>query len=296
MGVEFPPPRWAVPGIIAEGVNLLCGAPKLGKSWLALGLAVDVATGGHAFGSIQVKQGDALYLALEDTGRRLQNRLRKVLGDTPAPSRLTIQTACPPFPEGGAHIRQWLDTHPDARLVIVDVLAKMRGAETANSSAYSADYHAINNIKRIADEYNVAVLVLHHTRKAAADDFLDQVSGTHGIAGAADAILVLKRTRGTADGALHITGRDIDETEKALKFHPGTGRWTLLDGPAVEHLVGDTRAKILSHLREHPGASPKQIAEATGVAANTVRQTCVRMVEDGQLTTDGKGHYTAVTV
>ena len=90
MAAVFPEPRWAVPGIVAEGVTVLAGAPKAGKSWLGLGLGLACATGGKALGSIDVDAGPALYLALEDTGLRLQTRLRLVLGEDPAPTTLTL--------------------------------------------------------------------------------------------------------------------------------------------------------------------------------------------------------------
>ncbi|MDC7338944.1 AAA family ATPase [Streptomyces lydicus] len=98
MAAEFPEPKWAVPGILAEGVNLLAGPPKVGKSWLSLGLALAVAAGGYAFDSVPVDGGPVLYLALEDTPRRLQTRMGKMLGGQPAPGGLTLVTECPPFP------------------------------------------------------------------------------------------------------------------------------------------------------------------------------------------------------
>jgi hypothetical protein len=136
MGMTFPPPRWAVPGVISEGVNLLAGPPKVGKSWLSLGLALDVATGGTAFGTIPVDGGPVLYLALEDTARRLQSRIGKVLAGRPAPAGLTLATSCPPLPQGGDEaIAGWLDRNRDARMVILDVFAKMRGASAPGMSA-----------------------------------------------------------------------------------------------------------------------------------------------------------------
>src|SRR6185437_183029 len=102
MAAEFPPVRWAVPGLIAEGVNLLAGPPKVGKSWLSLGLALSVAAGTPALGSVEVEAGPVLYLALEDTPRRLQSRMRKILDGRRAPHGLTLATTCPPLPEGGA--------------------------------------------------------------------------------------------------------------------------------------------------------------------------------------------------
>ncbi|MEV8560756.1 AAA family ATPase [Streptomyces sp. NPDC051917] len=293
MAAHFPEPKWAVPGILAEGVNVLAGPPKVGKSWLSLGLGLSVAAGGKAFDSVPVQGGPVLYLALEDTPRRLQTRMGKLLGGQPAPAGLTLVTECPPFPQGGTEaIAQWLERHPDARMVVIDVFAKMRGQAPAGVSAYDADYVAVGYAKRLADHYNVAVVLVHHVRKAGSEDFLTEVSGTNGIAGAADATLVLKRARGQADGILHVTGRDVDEAEYALSFQPASGAWHLLDGPVSDHTVSDTRATILRYVRAHPGTKPKDMAaELPHVDLDTIRRTCNRMADAGQLTKDASGRY-----
>ncbi|MFF0304964.1 AAA family ATPase [Streptomyces sp. NPDC004562] len=293
MAAHFPEPKWAVPGILAEGVNVLAGPPKVGKSWLSLGLGLSVAAGGKAFDSVPVEGGPVLYLALEDTPRRLQTRMGKLLGGQPAPAGLTLVTECPPFPQGGTEaIARWLERNPDARMVVIDVFAKMRGQAPPGVSAYDADYVAVGYAKRLADHYGVAVVLVHHVRKAGSEDFLTEVSGTNGIAGAADATLVLKRARGQADGILHVTGRDVDEAEYALSFQPASGAWHLLDGPVSDHTVSDTRATILRYVRAHPGAKPKDMAgELPHVDIDTIRRTCSRMADAGQLTKDGGGRY-----
>lgn len=291
MAAEFPEPKWAVPGILSEGVNLLAGPPKVGKSWLSLGLGLSVAAGGRAMDTIPVEGGPVLYLALEDTPRRLQSRMGKILGGRPAPSGLTLATTCPPLPQGGNEaICQWLDRNPDARMVVIDVFAKMRGPSNPGASAYDADYAAVGHAKRIADHYGIAIVLVHHVRKAGSDDFLTEVSGTNGLAGAADATLVLKRARGQADGVLHVTGRDVDEAEYALQFHAAAGAWQMLEGPATDHTIGDTRAAILRHVRANPGAKPRDIV-IPNVSEENVRRTCSRMAADGQLTKDGSGRY-----
>lgn len=293
MALEFAPPRWAVPGFLAEGVSLLAGPPKVGKSWLSLGLALNVAAGVPALGSVEVEAGPVLYLALEDTPRRLQSRMGKILDGHRAPHGLTLATMCPPLPEGGAaHIGGWLTRNPGARMVVIDVFAKVRGRPPAGASAYDADYAAIGYAKRLADEHAVAVVLVHHVRKAGADDFLEAVSGTNGLAGAADATLVLRRPRGEADGILAVTGRDVDESEHALRFAPETGTWALLDGPAVDYAVSGTRAAILRHLRAFPHLdTPRAISEATGIGYDNVKKACQRMAADGQLITEKAGRY-----
>ncbi len=296
MSMTFPEPRWAVPGILAEGVSLLAGPPKVGKSWLSLGLGLSVAAGGKALEAIDVKGGPVLYLALEDTPRRLQSRMGKILQGQKAPAGLTLVTACPTLPQGGeAAIARWLERNPDARMVVIDVFAKMRGPAPVGLSAYDADYAAMGHAKRLADTYGVAVVLVHHVRKMGSDDFLAEVSGTNGLAGAADATLVLKRARGQADGVLHVTGRDVDEAEYALSFQAAAGVWHLLDGPPEDHTLSDTRAAILRYVRGNPASTPKAITEATGLAYDNVRKTCKRMADDGQMTADAAGRYRVPT-
>ncbi|WTW96853.1 AAA family ATPase [Streptomycetaceae bacterium NBC_01309] len=297
MAMEFPDPRWAVPGILSEGVNLLCGPPKVGKSWMSLGLGLSVAAGTHAFDSIPVDGGPVLYLALEDTARRLQTRMGKLLRGNPAPAGLTLATTCPPLPQGGTDaIASWLERNPDARMVVIDVFAKVRGNPPPGASAYDADYAAVGHAKKLADDHAIAVVLVHHVRKAGADDFLAEVSGTNGLAGAADATLVLRRGRGQADGVLHVTGRDVDESEYALTFQPETGAWKLLDGPAEEHAMGDTRTAILRHVRDNPGARPKDIAaKLPNLDPDTIRRTCARMAIDGQIRRNASGQCFADT-
>ncbi len=293
LAADFPEPRWAVDGIIAEGATILAGAPKLGKSWLMLGTAVAVSTGGAVLGRIEVEQGDALYLALEDTPRRLQSRLRLVLGSTgPIPHRLDIGTDWPTLDDGGEErIRSWLDGHPDARLVAVDVLARVRPRTSVRADRYDADYHSVVTLKQIADDYSVAVVVVHHTRKGASEDWIDGVSGTLGLVGAADSTVILSRSRGAAGAVLKVTGRDIEEAEHALTFDAGTGSWRLLDGPASDYDLSEQRRQILAVVRDAEGIGPKLIAEKTGLDYDLVRQTVRRMVDAGQLDTDGSGHY-----
>jgi hypothetical protein len=111
------------------------------------------------------------------------------------------------------------------------------------------------------------------------------------LAGAADAVLVLERARAQVDGVLHVTGRDVEESDHALSFDPGIGTWSLLDGPAEEHLMREGRALVSRYLRDYPGSKPAAIAEALGLPPANVRQTCKRMADAGQLRTERGGAY-----
>lgn len=292
LGATFPEPKWAVPGLVAEGLNLLVGAPKLGKSWLCLGLAVAVASGGRALGKVAVEQGPVLYAALEDPPRRLQGRLQAVLGDQPVPDDLHIVTALPRLPEASDWLAGWLDSHPNARLVIVDVLRKVRATSDGRGNAYNEDYDSMGALKALADKYGVAVVAVHHTRKMTDDsDVFNEVSGSTGLTGAADAILIAKRSRNTAEAVLHITGRDVTEQEYGLAWDSERYMWTLLEEPVAIAKMGQTRRKIFEHIKTHEGASPNETATALSLNAATVRQTMRRMAEDDELGTDGEGRY-----
>ena len=192
----FEPMRWVVPDILPEGLSMLAGKPKVGKSWAALDISTAVSTGGTCFGK-RVEQGDVLLLALEDTKRRLQRRITKVLGANKQnwPKRLTYATNWPRLSEGGIEfIRAWVRSVPKPRLIIVDVLERVRHrSNKAQASQYSGDYDALMSLHAVAAEFQLSVLVLHDQRKQGAEDLMDTVSGTLGIGGAVDTMLVLGR-------------------------------------------------------------------------------------------------------
>ena len=292
MTTDFPEPRWAVPGLVAEGLNLLVGSPKLGKSWLCLGLAVAIASGGKALGQIDVDQGEVLYAALEDTPRRLQGRLRAVLNGDVCPPGLHITTSLPRGEQMVELVSDWLNCHPDARLVIVDVLRKVTPRSDGRSGAYEADYDAMGALKGLADRHGIAIIAVHHTRKMADEgDVFNEVSGSTGLTGAADAILIAKRARNTAEAVLHVTGRDVTEHDYGLAWNAPTCTWTLLDEPVVLATMGATRRKILDWVTERLSGTPAEIADGTSIKLNTVQQNVRRMVADGQLDSDGQGRY-----
>jgi RecA-family ATPase len=143
-------------------------------------------------------------------------------------------------------------------------------------------------LQSLANQFRVSILVVHHTRKSEADDPLDTVSGTTGITGAADAVMILKRGRGQADGTLSLAGRDISEQELALKFRPEEGAWELM-GDAAEYAKSQERLEIIKILREHGPKTPKEIAEALGKKQNNTRALMWKMAKDQEIKAlDGK--------
>ena len=287
---DLPPVSYIVPGYIPEGLSILAGRPKLGKSWLSLGIAVAIATGGQALGSIPVKQGSVLYLALEDNERRLQRRLKQLLPESLRPEMLYIDTQCPHLDSGGIEaIGDWVRSTKDARLVIIDVFSKIRPQRNNSDTQYDADYRALAPLKELADKAGIGVLIVHHVRKMGADDPFDTVSGTTGFTGAADTVLILD-SNGSGK-TLYARGRDIEEIETAVSFDRQTGAWTAL-GPAPEVRRSDERQTILTLLEgaAEPMA-PAQIAEELGVPSNNIRQLLSKMAKAGEVEKVAKGGY-----
>jgi len=283
--INLPEPRWAIPGVWPEGVVLLVGKSKLGKSWLAMDGALAIAEGGIAWGAIEVEQGDVLYLALEDSKRRLQDRLKTLRGGE-APAGLTLRTKAPRANEGGIElVLDWLDRHPKARLIIIDVLGKFRPKEANARRLYDLDYEAITPIGDVARARGVCVLVIHHANKLNPEDPVDSVSGTTGLVGAADAICIFRRERGKADASLYVVGRDVEEQDLAFKgtLKDKTGNAWEMVGDAAQFRLSEHRQEILGVLRAVPGMNPNEIASALGKSSGAVRQRLFQMVRDGQV-------------
>lgn len=296
---QFPPLRYAVDGLLPEGFSLLIGPPKAGKSWLVLDLLLAISGGGTAVGKIRMGlPRRVLYLALEDGDRRMQDRCRTLLGDTPIPSHFHYLTQVEPnavLATIGAFLRRF----PKTALVVVDTLGKVMPPSAPGESAYQRDYRVAGALKRAADKHpGLAVTAIHHDRKAASEDFIDSVSGTHGLAGAADTIIVLARKRQAQEAVLKVTGRDVPEAEYAMVMQEGT--W-VLDGAnlaeAAENArnreetsaLGDTSVSILQFVRQHPqGVRAADVREKFGDNAD---QYLKRLTEDGRITKLRRGIY-----
>lgn len=298
MRQKFEDVQMAVPGFLAEGLNILAGAPKIGKSWIVLSLALSIATGTPALGSIEVVEGDVLYLALEDTPRRLQRRMFVMIGETEGPERLEFACTWPKLNAGGLdRLEDWLKEHDGARLVIIDTLAKVKGGgnENANGSMYNDDYAFIASIKALADQYAVCIVLIHHQRKASSEDALNTVAGSTGLTGAADAILVLTRARGSDAGYLYVTGRDVEESKAMLEFEPQTGQWLYL-GDADDVQEQNDQTKVIALLKEAHDAqqgpmTPSEVAQALDMKDGTAKWLLSKMVQEGKIGKLKRGQY-----
>ena len=209
-----------VDGLISQGVNVISGASKIGKSWLMLWLGLQVAQGSSIWG-LPTLQCDVLYLSLEDTQRRIKDRLYNLTDSAPDNLYFAVTSG---LIGGGLEeqITDFLTEHPATKLVIIDTLQKVRDSKGSAGKAgmYGNDYDDISSIKRIADGFNIAILLVHHLRKLQdSDDPFNDVSGSTGIIGAADTNFILRRKRSGNAATLLVSGRDVEYQELTLQFN-----------------------------------------------------------------------------
>ena len=220
---QFAPQHELIEGMLAPGLYILAGASKIGKSWLVLQIAHCVSMGLPLWGR-KVQKSEVLYLALEDTERRIQSRLMRICGGETG--EIAFATEAEVLGRGfEEQVTNYLHKHPQAKLVIVDTLIKVREMNS-RGSAYADDYATMTAFKRIAERYGITMLIVHHTRKQEAGDIMDMISGTTGIMGCADGAMVLERPlRRVPKGSISMTGRDFQDAKISLTQDPETMCW-----------------------------------------------------------------------
>lgn len=231
-GMEFEPISYPVDSLIPVGSTVLAGAPKMGKSWFCLDMAVSVAMGAHFLGAygFLTKKNDVIYLALEDSEQFAQERLKKVLANRPAPEGLHLVFNGIRTIEDGLfeQLDALLRMYPKTKMIIIDTLAFVSGSPRRGESAYSFDYRVGSSLKKFADARKLSVVLVTHTTKLKnSDDFLVNISGTNGTSGAADCTIVLNKEKRTdKDASLFICGRRVEMRQYKLSFNPDTCVWT----------------------------------------------------------------------
>ena len=299
-GQQFDPLRYTIPGLMPAGLGIIAAPPKAGKSLLVLDWLLAVALSGAALGRIRTGAArDVLYLALEDGDRRLQARCRHLLAESePIPERFRYILAVPPG-QVLAVIADALGRHPDTALIVLDTLGRIMPLPQQGETTYQRDYRVAVALKRFADQCpGLTIIVIHHTRKAFSDDFIDSISGTHGLAGAADTVITLARGRGKGDGVLRVTGRDVIEADYAVTF--GQGVWSLDGDTLAEARANVTRraetgalsersAEIIDFVRARPAGA--KAGEITGKFGTDAAQYLKRLTETGRLSKPKRGLY-----
>lgn len=280
LAAQFPEIEWSVPGLLPVGLAFLAGRPKMGKSWLALQIAVAVGSGGVVL-TRKVDPGRVLYLALEDSPRRIQDRLRKQHADHTAQIDFRFEwkflTA-----EGTADLVSALNqTH--YKLIVVDTISRALGRADQMDAA---DMNVtMGTLQRICIDNNITMLLIDHHRKSAGfnADVIDDVMGATSKAAVADVALGIYRERGKTEATLKITGRDVEDSETAMRFDPVTGCWQIV-GDASSVRSGTVQSSILTAITESGGkATVTQIAKWLDRKKSNVHAEVQELVAKGKL-------------
>jgi len=307
--MEFKPVSFLVPDLIpAEGVTLICSKPKVGKSWLLYDLCISSAINRDMLGERRPTQGHTLYLALEDNLRRLRSRGERLLPAWvgPWPANMRVETIWERVDQGGLDLMcKWVMSVRAASgsvaCIAIDVLKMVRPAGQDRKTAYDRDYEALVGLRELSKELGIAIIVAHHTRKAAADDLIDMVSGTLGLTGAADTIIVIERQPG-GGFVFDVRGRDVEAVQLAAQFGRDTCRWTIV-GEAGSVRRSAEREAVLSVFREAGEPLTVELVTAAlreavtsdrgGVtkSRDAVKQILGRMAKSGDLRRLEKGRY-----
>ena len=291
----YEPTHFLVDELIPEGLHILAGAPKIGKSFLVAQIAYHVSTG-KALWDYEVHPGTVLYLALEDDFQRIQSRMFMMYGvnDT---DRLHFATAAGKIGNGlDEQLENFVREHPDTRLIIIDTMQKIReiGGE---AYSYASDYEIIGKLKQFADKHCICVLTVHHTRKQPAGDSFEMISGTTGLLGCADGSLLMQKKKRTAlEATIDVVGRDQQDQILYLKKDADTQIWNLEKVENEPHKeppdhVLEAVAKLVSAEQPVWTGSPSELADTVhvGMAANALSKYL--NVKSGRLLDEYRVHY-----
>lgn len=247
--LEFGARRFCIHSLLPQGLCILGGAPKIGKSWLVLDWCIRIAKGKPIW-DMDTTQGTTLYLCLEDTLQRVQHRVY-CMSEEATPNAYFATAVGTLADDLEEQISSFLLSHPDTVLIVVDTFQMVRGY--GNDPSYGSDYQDMQRLKRIADKYGVTILLVHHLRKQGDRDPVNRLSGTTGISGAVDAVFVLDRKDRAQNAALLVcTGRDVEYRELEIRFSKERCVWDLVSDSAEhpEQLLPPELNAFLEYMKE----------------------------------------------
>lgn len=295
---DIPSEKWIVPDLVPEGLTLLAGPAKVGKSFLCMNLSIAVSIGGMALSSIEIpEKRNVLYMSLEDPEQQIQSRIKTLCPDGVVgnvqyifsenmPDNFKFDTV------GLLSIDKLLSEHK-SDFLIVDTWQHVKpNVKVANgSTSYDIDYQALIPLRNFAHQRGVGIIVVTHTRKSPDfDNPFNQIQGSMGMQAGCDTILMLSKG-GQSGYTLHVSGRRIIQSEYALNMSSG-GMWELL-GDLESCNKSEIRKSIIDKLQDAgpTGMKSKEIAEALDKNSRSLNKTLRDMLKDGDITQIDRGIY-----
>ena len=246
-------PKMLIDGVLSDGLAIMAGDSKIGKSWMGLWMCLQISKGEPVW-SLPTRKTDVVYLALEDREWRVQQRMQD-LTDTP-PDNLHFGFSCGQLgAELESQIEDVLKDYPSTGLLFIDTLQMVRDNVSAKVNAYAQDYKDLSSLKKIADNHGICIFVVHHTRKERdGGNIFNDMTGSTGIMGVADTGMILRKEDRFGDNAtLCITGRDVEE--KKLKMQMRGVKWEITEELSADDLrkerIPDFVFKVVDFLFEH---------------------------------------------
>ncbi len=294
MTEQFEPMTMFVDGLIASGLTLFWGSPKSGKSVAALQLLVGVVAGSHVFGVLKCHQAAGLYITYEDGIRRLQRRLKDM--GAPLLDDLHFSTGWPTGRAGVEAVDQYLDDYPEIRVVVIDPWQAFADGDDFND--YKTTAGELGQIKHVADERDIAIIVVHHSRKPAHDfrdvDFIDTALGSRGLTGKPDHLLMLARNGKAVDATVQLRSKDIEPTELAMRFELDTKSWAVI-GDASEIAKTRERQDILDVMARTDGPMKTgEIARALNKKTDNASHLLSALSREGKVHSTRYGTWSLV--
>jgi len=299
--LEIPEINWVIRDFIPEGLSLFAGRPKIGKSYMALNLAFSIANGLPALSRFETIKSSVLYIAYEDNERRMQeriDRLTQVNDLTEAPDNLhLIISSKHHFPKLNADglelIDSFLKEDLTIKCVIIDTFGSAIKADSKrNGNSFQQDYELVNSIQEIAMQNQVAIILLHHTRKFESEDPYEDIVGTTGITASPDTLLVLKKNAESNLFLLSVTGRDVMDTKLSLDFDKESCLWIAKDDLPEYHTTKERR-QIIDLFSNDSALVLKSgdIADKIGKKGAVTSRLLSKLVKGEILLNDGYGSY-----
>jgi hypothetical protein len=267
---------------------LLVGRPKAGKSTLALNASVCIAKGINFLKKFETGKAEVLYISLQENKELMQGNLKRLEQEIPEGLKITFN-----FPSlndrGFSILKNYLQKNPETKVVVFDMFIDVRPSNGQRMNSYQEDYRFLGKIGKFAQEQNVSIIVVHHTRKKWAYEVLDSISGTNGLAGAADTIWILDRPSGSQKGFLTITGRGVRERSLKLQFH--SGKW-IYKGNDEEMKMGPGQKEIFRILKKSPKPLlPSQVAKMIKKQSSNVNHQLISLYQKGAVRKTKKSKY-----
>jgi len=298
--LDIPEIHWVIKDVLPEGLVILAGAPKIGKSWMALGFALSVTGGNKALGYFDTSKSTVVYIALEDNLRRIKSRIGNILSIEPnykAPDNLIyLEESCnfPKLNENGIEeLQKLVDDNSDIKLIIIDTLGRAKAdKKRKDNNIYQADYDLGSKLQEFTMRNRICVLVIHHTKKGSEENVFDEISGTTGLTGAMDSMMVLKKKNN--GHKLYLTGRDVKEEEYSVVFDDKIFCWNVTERKSEITLTAE-REEILELIKNYDRPMKlSEITELIGKEKSNVSKMLKKLVRDGLLISPKYGFYELV--